>query len=111
MQLIYLRGKITVVSIEEVNLLANIKSAEKRIRTIKKRTALNRSRKSEIKTYIKKFDLALGNGNIDEAKELLKIIDKKLKRAACKNVIHKNNASRKVSALTKKLNKKIEEAV
>jgi len=111
LQLIYLRGKITVVSIEEVNLLANIKSAEKRIRTIKKRTALNRSRKSEIKTYIKKFDLALGNGNIDEAKELLKIIDKKLKRAACKNVIHKNNASRKVSALTKKLNKKIEEAV
>lgn len=91
--------------------MANIKSAEKRIRTIKKRTALNRSRKSEIKTYIKKFDLALGNGNIDEAKELLKIIDKKLKRAACKNVIHKNNASRKVSALTKKLNKKIEEAV
>ena len=111
MQLIYLRGKITVVSIEEVNLLANIKSAEKRIRTIKKRTALNRSRKSEIKTYIKKFDLALEKGNIDEAKELLKIIDKKLKRAACKNVIHKNNASRKVSALTKKLNKKIEEAV
>jgi len=111
LQLIYLRGKITVVSIEEVNLLANIKSAEKRIRTIKKRTALNRSRKSEIKTYIKKFDLALEKGNIDEAKELLKIIDKKLKRAACKNVIHKNNASRKISNLTRKLNKKIQEAV
>ncbi|NLY78060.1 MAG: 30S ribosomal protein S20 [Tissierellia bacterium] len=91
--------------------MANIKSAEKRIRTTRKRTELNRSRKSEIKTYIKKFDLALENGNIDEARELLKIIDKKMKRAACKNVIHKNNVSRKVSKLARKLNQKINEAV
>lgn len=109
MQLILLHGKITVVNIEEVNLLANIKSAEKRIKTIKKRTELNKSRKSEIKSYIKKFDLALENGNIEEARELLKVIDKKLKRAACKNVIHKNNASRKISNLTKKLNQKVNE--
>jgi small subunit ribosomal protein S20 len=94
-----------------VKLLANIKSAEKRIRTTKKRTALNKSRKSEIKTYIKKFDLAIENGNLDEAKELLKIIDKKLKKASHKNVLHKNAASRRVSVLTKRLNKKINEAV
>lgn len=111
MHLILLHGKITFVKIEEVNFLANIKSAEKRIKTINKKTALNRSRKSEIKSYIKKFELAIENGNIDEAKELLKVIDKKLKRAAHKNVIHKNNASRKISLLTKKLNKKINEAV
>jgi len=111
LHLVHLHGKITFVKIEEVNLLANIKSAEKRIRTIKKRTALNKSRKSEIKTYIKKFELAIQNGNIDEAKELLKVIDKKLKRAAHKNVIHKNNASRKISLLAKKLNNKINEAV
>ncbi|MCF6463215.1 30S ribosomal protein S20 [Clostridium sp. Cult1] len=91
--------------------MANIKSAEKRIRTTKKRTALNKSRKSEIKTYIKKFDLAIENGNLDEAKELLKIIDKKLKKASHKNVLHKNAASRRVSVLTKRLNKKINEAV
>lgn len=111
MHLVFLHGKITFVKIEEVNGLANIKSAEKRIKTIKKRTALNRSRKSEIKSYIKKFDLAIDNGNIDEAKELLKVIDKKLKRAAHKNVVHKNNASRKLSSLTRKLNSKINEAV
>ncbi|MCF6465599.1 30S ribosomal protein S20 [Clostridium sp. Cult2] len=91
--------------------MANIKSAEKRIRTTKKRTELNKSRKSEIKTYIKKFDLAIDNGNIDEAKELLKIIDRKLKRATHKNVIHKNAAARRVSVLSKRLNNKINEAV
>lgn len=111
MHFILLRGKISLVKIEEVKLLANIKSAEKRIRTTKKRTALNKSRKSEIKTYIKKFDLAIENGNLDEAKELLKIIDKKLKKASHKNVLHKNAASRRVSVLTKRLNKKINEAV
>jgi len=84
--------------------VANIKSAKKRILITKKRTARNKARKSEIKTYIRKFEDALANKNFDEAKELLKIIDKKLKRAAHKNVIHKNNASRKISRLTKKLN-------
>ncbi|NLY86382.1 MAG: 30S ribosomal protein S20 [Tissierellia bacterium] len=84
--------------------MANIKSAKKRILITKKRTARNKARKSEIKTYIRKFEDALANKNFDEAKELLKIIDKKLKRAAHKNVIHKNNASRKISRLTKKLN-------
>lgn len=92
------------VRLEEVKLLANIKSAEKRILITEKRTAINKARKSEIKTYIKKFDKAIDNGNFDEAKVLLKAIDKKLKRAAHKNVIHMNNASRHISRLTKKLN-------
>lgn len=84
--------------------MANIKSAEKRILVTQKKTALNKARKSEIKTYIKKFESALQANQIDEARALLKIIDKKLKRAAHKNVIHMNQASRKISRLTKKLN-------
>ena len=87
--------------------MANIKSAEKRILVTKKRTALNKSRKSEIKTYIKKFDNAVAKGEFEEARALLKVIDKKLKKAAHKNVIHMNAASRKVSRLTKALNKVI----
>lgn len=86
--------------------MANIKSAEKRIRTTRKKTDLNKARKTEIKSYVNKFDVAIDNGNLDEARELLKVIDKKLKKAAHKNIVHKNAASRKVSALTKKLNKK-----
>ncbi|WMM23520.1 30S ribosomal protein S20 [Tissierella sp. MB52-C2] len=84
--------------------MANIKSAKKRILITEKRTAMNKARKSEIKTYIKKFDTAIDNGNFDEAKTLLKAIDKKLKKAVHKNVVHLNSASRKVSRLTKKLN-------
>ena len=87
--------------------MANIKSAEKRILVTKKRTALNKSRKSEIKTYIKKFDSAVAKGEYEEARALLKVIDKKLKKAAHKNVIHMNAASRKVSRLTKALYKAI----
>ncbi|WP_409228234.1 30S ribosomal protein S20 [Gudongella sp. SC589] len=85
--------------------MANIKSAEKRILVTAKKTALNKSKKTEIKTYIKKFESAVANGNFDEARALLKVIDKKLKRAAHKNVIHTNAAARKVSRLTKALNK------
>ncbi len=84
--------------------MANIKSAEKRILTTAKKTAINKKKKSELKTYMRKFDVAIENGNVEEAQTLLKAIDKKLKRAALNNLIHKNNASRKVSKLRKKLN-------
>ncbi|NLW53014.1 MAG: 30S ribosomal protein S20 [Tissierellia bacterium] len=85
--------------------MANIKSAIKRIEVAKRQTLHNKSRKSEIKTYIKKFETALENNNLDEARELLKLIDKKLKRASLANVIHPNAASRRTSQLQKKLNK------
>lgn len=84
--------------------MANIKSAEKRIRTIAKKTEVNKKKKSELKTYMRKFDNTIENGNIEEAKEILKTIDKLLKRATHNSLIHKNNASRKISHLTKKLN-------
>ena len=96
--------KYPLLDYEEVKLLANIKSAKKRILVAEKRTAMNKSKKSEIKTYIKKFEAAVANESFEEARELLKAIDKKLKRAAHKNILHMNNASRKVSRLTKKLN-------
>lgn len=84
--------------------MANIKSAIKRIDVTKRQTLENKIRKSEIKTYTKKFNNAISSENYDEAKELLKIIDKKLKKASLKNVIHKNTASRQLSNLSKKLN-------
>ena len=85
--------------------LANIKSAQKRIKITANKTDKNRSIKTEIKTYVKRFEAAVENNNFDEAKELLNLVDKKLKRASQKNIIHKNTASRKVSRLTKKMNK------
>lgn len=85
--------------------MANIKSAKKRILVIDKKTALNKSKKSEIKTYIKKFETAVNSGDIEKAKDYLKEIESKLDRAAAKNTIHKKAAARKISRLQLRLNK------
>lgn len=91
--------------------MANIKSAKKRIGITARKTEVNKARKSEIKTYIKNFNQSIENNNLDEARELLKLIDKKFKKAVAKNTIHRNTASRKISNLTKKLNSKENKAV
>lgn len=85
--------------------MANIKSAKKRILVTDRKTAINKSRKSEIKTYIKKFETAVNSGDIEKAKVYLKDIESKLDRAAAKNTIHKNAAARKISRLQSRLNK------
>ncbi len=84
--------------------MANIKSAKKRINVIKTKTANNKSKKTAIKTYLTKFDKAIENGSIDEAKTLYNTLEKKLAQAAAKNTIHKKAASRKISHLSKRLN-------
>ncbi|MFT4451740.1 30S ribosomal protein S20 [Parvimonas sp. G1425] len=83
--------------------MANIKSALKRIDVTKKQTLKNKSRKSEIKTYIKKFELAVEENNLEIANELLRKIDKRLKQATTNSVFYKNAAAKKVSKLSKKL--------
>ena len=77
--------------------MANIKSSQKRIEVAKRNTLRNKSRKSEIKTYIKKFEAAIEANELDQARELLKLVDKKLKQAESKNVIHKNRVASAVS--------------
>lgn len=84
--------------------MANIKSAIKRIKVTERQTLENKARKTEIKTYTKKFEQAIADEKFDEAEKLIKLIDKKLKKATSKNIIHKNTASRHVSRLAKKLN-------
>ncbi|MBN2261154.1 MAG: 30S ribosomal protein S20 [Clostridiales bacterium] len=85
--------------------MANIKSAEKRIKVIAKKTAINKSRKSELKTVIKKFNEAVDSGDKTLAENRFKLAEKTLMQTAKDNTIHKNAASRKVSRLSKKLNK------
>lgn len=85
--------------------MANIKSAEKRARTIKVRTARNRAYKSAVKSAAKKFEAALSAGDIEQAREAFIKVEKQLDKAANKGVIHKNTAARKKSKLAKRLNK------
>lgn len=90
-----------------VNMLANIKSAQKRILVTAKNTTRNKMIKSQLKTAIRKFEDALESENYEEAKTRLRFVEKKLYQAAAKGTIHKAKASRKVSRLSKKLNKAI----
>lgn len=85
--------------------MANIKSAIKRIDVANQNNARNKAIKTEVKTAIKKFEASLEAGNIDEARELLKLVDQKLKKATNKNVMHQNAAARRMSHLAIKLNK------
>lgn len=85
--------------------MANIKSAKKRIKVISKKTLINKSKKSALKTAEKKFLEAVEAGDKAAAAEYLRAVEKKIRKAASDNVIHFNAASRKVSRLTSKLNK------
>lgn len=83
--------------------MANIKSQIKRIKTNQKRQDRNRAIKSSLKTAISRFEKALEAGE-EEAKKALNVAVRALDKAASKNVIHKNNAANKKSALMKKYN-------
>lgn len=85
--------------------MANIKSAEKRIRITERQTAENRKVKNGLKANEKSFDKAIAAGELGTAKEKLALAEKLLKQAAAKKVLHSNTASRKVSRMTKAYNK------
>ena len=84
--------------------MANIKSAKKRIKVIKTKTLRNTMIKSALKTKIKKFEAAVANKNVEEAKANYVIVSKALDMAASKGILHKNKAARKKSRLAIKLN-------
>ena len=84
--------------------MPNIKSAIKRVNVIEKKTARNNMIKSGYKSAVKKFEQAVEAGNVEEAKTLFSDATKKIDQACTKGVIVKNTASRKKSALAKKLN-------
>ncbi len=85
--------------------MANIKSAKKRIKVINRQRAENRLVKTTIATYTKKFRALVANGELVEAEAKLKETISLLDSAASKGVLHKNNASRKISRLTSALAK------
>jgi len=87
-----------------VKLMANIKSAKKRIRVLDKKTARNKRVNGRIKDLIKDFDAALLSDDIALAEEKLHLLEKKIDQAAAKGTMHKNTASRKISRLTQRFN-------
>ena len=83
--------------------MANTSSAKKMIRKIAKRTAINRSRRSRMRTFIRKVEEAIASGDKSAAAEALKAAQPEIMRATQKGVVHKNTASRKVSRLAHRI--------
>jgi len=85
--------------------VANIKSAKKRIRQTKVRTLRNKIQKTMFRTAIRRFEVALNQGDVQTAEQALRFVYARLDRAAQKGAIHRNTASRRKSRLSQRLNK------
>ena len=83
--------------------MANTKSAIKRTRKISKQTKVNKSRKSRFKSALKKMKLLIEKKDKKEAKAFLPKLNSELMRIAKTGIIKKQNASRNVSRITKKI--------
>tara|TARA_Y100000768_G_C23508014_1_gene464563 strand:- start:8 stop:268 length:261 start_codon:yes stop_codon:yes gene_type:complete len=83
--------------------MANTKSAIKRIRRISKQTAVNRSRKSRFRSALKKMNGLIDKKSKTEAMKFLPKLNSELMKIAKSGVIKKQNASRNISRITKKI--------
>ena len=83
--------------------MANHKSALKRIRSSLRRTNINRTQKTHIKSLFKQVDLAISDGNKEQAQSSLKSAESAMMTGVSKGIFHLNTASRRVSRLTKRV--------
>lgn len=80
--------------------MANTRSAKKMARKIERRTALNKGRRTRMRTYVRKLNEAVASGDQDQARTALKTAESEVMKAVSKGVIHKNTGSRTVSRLS-----------
>ncbi|MBY6003893.1 30S ribosomal protein S20 [Salipiger bermudensis] len=83
--------------------MANSPQAKKRARQNEKRFAINKARRSRIRTYLRKVEEAIASGDQDAAKAALQAAQPELMRGVTKGVFHKNTASRKMSRLASRV--------
>lgn len=84
--------------------MAHHRSAKKRIRQTAKRTTVNRARTSRIKTFIKKVETALTQGDAEGAKLAFREAEPEIRRGVAKGVLKRNTASRRISRLARSVN-------
>jgi small subunit ribosomal protein S20 len=85
--------------------MANTKSARKATRQIARRTEINKTRRSTMRGSVRKVEEAITSGDRSAAAAALKAAEPVIMRAAQRGVMHKNNASRKVSRLAQRIAK------
>lgn len=84
--------------------MPNIKSAKKRVLVNKTKALQNKTARSALRTNLKKFETAVAEGNRSEADVAYKVAVKAVDKAVGHGLLHKNNAARKKSGMTLKLN-------
>jgi small subunit ribosomal protein S20 len=84
-------------------IMANTKSAKKAVRASERRTAINKNRRSRMRTFIRKVEEAIATGDKGVAETALRSAQPEIMRGAQKGVIHKNTASRKISRLSARI--------
>jgi len=83
--------------------MANTKSAKKAVRVIARKTAVNKSRRTMVRSSLRKVEDAITAGDKAQAQEAVKAAEPVMMRAVSKGVYHKNTASRKISRLNKRV--------
>ncbi len=84
--------------------MAHSKQARKRLRQGERRTVVNRSRRSRVRTYVRRVEDALASGDKDAAVEALKLAEPVLARVSQQGMMKANTASRRISRLTRLVN-------
>jgi small subunit ribosomal protein S20 len=83
--------------------MANTKSAKKAARQAERRTEINKSRRSRLKTFVRKVEEAIAAGEKEAAVVALREAQPEIQRSASKGIIHKNTAARKISRLSQRI--------
>ena len=83
--------------------MANSPQAKKRARQIERRTAVNKARKSRIRTFLRAVEEAIASGDKATATAALRAAQPELMRGVTKGIFHKNTASRKISRLASRV--------
>lgn len=83
--------------------MANTSSAKKAVRKLARRTKVNRARRSQMRTQVRKATEALGAGDAKAAAPVIRETESAIMRAAQKGILHKNAAARKISRLARKM--------
>lgn len=83
--------------------MANTPQSKKRARQSETRFAINKARRSRMRTFLRKVEEALLTGNRDAAAAALKEAQPELMRGVSKGIVHKNTISRKISRLNSRV--------
>lgn len=83
--------------------MANTPSAKKAARKIERRTAINKARRSRVRSHLRKVEEAIASGDQAAANQALQAAQPELMRAVTKGVVHRNTASRKISRLSARI--------